>query len=77
VQHGTRYDSNDGWTIAKTAGEITKKLYEIAKSLKDREVMSEVLCEGDCRTYEPNKRRLRRSFALVSGLQQSNLCRLV
>ncbi len=25
------------WTIAKTAGEISKKLYELGKSLKDRE----------------------------------------
>jgi hypothetical protein len=25
------------WTIAKTAGELTKKLYEFGKSLKDRE----------------------------------------
>jgi hypothetical protein len=25
------------WTIAKTAGEVSKKLYEFGKSLKDRE----------------------------------------
>lgn len=26
-----------GWTIAKTAGEISKKLYEFGRSIKDRE----------------------------------------
>ena len=30
------------WTIAKTAGEIGKKLYELAKSLKDREAKQRV-----------------------------------
>lgn len=30
------------WTIAKTAGEISKKLYELGKSLKDREVRQQV-----------------------------------
>ena len=30
------------WTIAKTAGEITKKLYELAKSVKDREVKQQI-----------------------------------
>ena len=25
------------WTIARTAGEISKKLYDVGKSLKDRE----------------------------------------
>jgi hypothetical protein len=30
------------WTIAKTAGEISKKLYEFGKSLKDREARHQV-----------------------------------
>src|SRR5712692_10293722 len=30
------------WTIAKAAGEISKKLYELGKSLKDREVKQQV-----------------------------------
>jgi len=30
------------WTIAKTAGEISKRLYELGKSLKDREVKQQV-----------------------------------
>lgn len=30
------------WTIAKTAGEISKKLYELGKSLKDREAKQRV-----------------------------------
>ena len=30
------------WTIAKTAGEISKKLYEFAKSLKDRDAKQQV-----------------------------------
>lgn len=30
------------WTIAKTAGEISKKLYEFQKSLKDREAKQHV-----------------------------------
>jgi hypothetical protein len=30
------------WTIAKTAGEITKKLFEFGKSLKDREMKHQV-----------------------------------
>jgi hypothetical protein len=30
------------WTIAKTAGEIGKKLYELGKSLKDREAKHQV-----------------------------------
>jgi hypothetical protein len=30
------------WTIAKTAGEISKRLYEIGKSLKDREARQQV-----------------------------------
>jgi hypothetical protein len=30
------------WTIAKTAGEISKKLYEFAKSLKDRDAKQRV-----------------------------------
>src|SRR6266700_2956257 len=30
------------WTIAKTAGEISKKLYELAKSVKDREVKQQI-----------------------------------
>jgi hypothetical protein len=30
------------WTIAKTAGEISKKLYGVAKSLKDREAKQQV-----------------------------------
>lgn len=30
------------WTIAKNAGEITKKLFEIGKSLKDREIKHQV-----------------------------------
>ncbi len=30
------------WTIAKTAGEISKKLYEFAKNLKDREAKQQV-----------------------------------
>jgi hypothetical protein len=30
------------WTIAKTAGEISKKLYEFGKSLKDREMKHQV-----------------------------------
>lgn len=30
------------WTIAKTAGEVTKKLYEVGKSLKDREAKQQV-----------------------------------
>ena len=30
------------WTIAKTAGEISKKLYEFGKSLKDRELKQQV-----------------------------------
>jgi hypothetical protein len=31
-----------GWTIAKTAGEISKKLYDFGKSLKDREAKQQV-----------------------------------
>lgn len=31
-----------GWTIAKTAGEISKKLYEFGKSLKDRDLKQQV-----------------------------------
>jgi hypothetical protein len=30
------------WTIAKTAGEISKKLYELGKNLKDREAKQQV-----------------------------------
>lgn len=30
-------DPVTGWAIAKTAGELTKKLYEFGKGLKDRE----------------------------------------
>src|SRR5207249_11092482 len=30
------------WTIAKTAGEISKKLYEFGKSLKDRDAKRQV-----------------------------------
>ena len=30
------------WTIAKTAGEVSKKLYEFGKSLKDREAKQRV-----------------------------------
>lgn len=30
------------WTIARTAGEIGKKLYEFAKSLKDREAKQQI-----------------------------------
>lgn len=30
------------WTIAKTAGEISKKLYELGKSIKDREAKQHV-----------------------------------
>jgi len=30
------------WTIAKTAGEISKKLYEIGKSIKDREAKQQI-----------------------------------
>src|SRR5580704_17403378 len=30
------------WTIAKTAGEISKKLYEFGKTLKDREAKQHV-----------------------------------
>jgi hypothetical protein len=30
------------WTIAKTAGEISKKLYEFGKSLKDREARNQI-----------------------------------
>jgi hypothetical protein len=30
------------WTIAKTAGEVSKKLYELAKSLKDRDAKQQV-----------------------------------
>jgi hypothetical protein len=30
------------WTIAKTAGEISKKLYEFGKSLKDRDAKHQV-----------------------------------
>ncbi len=30
------------WTIAKTAGEITKKLFEFGKSLKDREEKQQI-----------------------------------
>jgi len=30
------------WTIAKTAGEISKKLYEFGKGLKDREAKQEL-----------------------------------
>jgi hypothetical protein len=30
------------WTIAKTAGEISKKLYEFGKSLKDREAKQKI-----------------------------------
>jgi hypothetical protein len=30
------------WTIAKTAGEVSKKLYELGKNLKDREQKQQV-----------------------------------
>jgi hypothetical protein len=30
------------WTIAKTAGEVSKKLYEFGKSLKDRDLKQEI-----------------------------------
>jgi len=30
------------WTIAKTAGEISKKLYEFAKSVKDRDAKQQI-----------------------------------
>jgi hypothetical protein len=30
------------WSIAKTAGEISKKLYELSKSLKDRDTKQQV-----------------------------------
>jgi hypothetical protein len=30
------------WTIAKTAGEISRKLYELGKSLRDRDVRQKV-----------------------------------
>ena len=33
---------NAAWTIAKTAGEISKKLYEFGKSLRDREAKQQV-----------------------------------
>jgi hypothetical protein len=35
-------DPAAAWTIAKTAGEISKKLYELGKSLKDREVKQQI-----------------------------------
>ena len=35
-------DPITAWTIAKEAGEITKKLYEFGKSLKDREAKKKV-----------------------------------
>ena len=31
-----------GWTIAKTAGEISKKLYELGKTIKDRDAKRQV-----------------------------------
>jgi hypothetical protein len=31
-----------GWTIAKTAGEISKKLYDFGKSLKDRDAKQKI-----------------------------------
>jgi hypothetical protein len=43
---GTAMDPVTGWTIVKSVGEASKKLYEIGKTLKDREVkasMDEVL----------------------------------
>jgi len=30
------------WTIAKNAGELTKKLYELGKSIKDREIKQQL-----------------------------------
>lgn len=30
------------WTIAKTAGELSKKLYELGKFIKDREVKQQM-----------------------------------
>jgi len=45
------------WTIAKTAGEISKKLYEFGKNLKDREA----------------KQQLDEILDKVRGLQQSAL----
>jgi hypothetical protein len=35
-------DPVTGWAIAKTAGEISKKLYEFGKSLKDRDARQHV-----------------------------------
>jgi hypothetical protein len=35
-------DPVTAWTIAKTAGEISKKLYELGKGLKDREQQQKV-----------------------------------
>ncbi len=35
-------DPATAWTIAKTAGEITKKLYELAKSVKDRDEKQQI-----------------------------------
>jgi hypothetical protein len=35
-------DPVTAWTIAKTAGEISKKLYELGKGLKDREAKQQV-----------------------------------
>jgi hypothetical protein len=35
-------DPVTAWTIAKTAGEISKKLYELGKGLKDRETQQQV-----------------------------------
>jgi hypothetical protein len=35
-------DPVTAWTIARTAGEISKKLYELGKNLKDREAKQQV-----------------------------------
>jgi hypothetical protein len=35
-------DPTTAWTIAKTAGEITKKMYELAKSVKDRDAKQQI-----------------------------------
>lgn len=35
-------DPSTAWTIAKTAGEITKKLFELEKSFKDRDAKQKI-----------------------------------
>jgi NTP pyrophosphatase (non-canonical NTP hydrolase) len=51
------------WTIAKTAGEISKKLYELARSLKDREAKQQIDEITD---------RLRELKQLASELEDEN-----